>query len=187
MSETILLDKMRSAPVAHNPYYQYFKNSIGKGNGGIGDIIHSSPSFQRGYGGIQNPAHFYYDRDQLGEGIGSFLMNLFRYAKPMLRKGMHQVVDVASKVASDAIEGRNVKDSLQQHTKEKANQLIRKLPKAFSGIINNPSANALQVSTGSGTKRPRRHRYSPVPAKKQHLASKKKVKKKEKYPLLRIL
>lgn len=189
MSEVILLDKLRSAPVAHNPYYQYYQNSIGKGasSSGIGNIIRSVPSLQRGYGGIVS-SRVYYDRDRLGEGIGSFLMSLFRYAKPMLRKGMHQVVDVASKVANDAIEGRNVKDSLKHRTQDKAKELIRKIPEAFSGVINKPSANNVQLSTGSGLKR-RRATTSLSGVKKQKLCgaggSRKKVKKK--YPLLRLI
>jgi hypothetical protein len=191
MSEVILLDKIRSAPVAHNPYYQYFKESIGRGDG-IGDVIHSVPSFQRGYG-IVNPIHFYQDRDQLGAGIGSFLMNLFRFTKPILRKGLHQVVDVASKVANDTIEGKNVKESLRRRAKEKTEELIGKIPRAFSGVINKSPGNGVQVSTGSGAGHKRRKNYqtSPRLVKKRHITdsagNKKIVKSKCKYPLLKLL
>lgn len=178
MSEAILLSKLQSAPVEHNPYYRYFKESIGRGNS-IGDVMQVTPSFQRGYG-LVHPIHFHQDRDQLGAGIGSFFMNLFRFAKPMIRKGLHQVVDVASKVANDTIEGKNVKESLSRRAKEKTEELIGKIPKSFSGIINKPSANGVQVSTGSGVKRRRRYQSSPVTT-----SIRKKVKRE--YPMLKLL
>ena len=75
MSSAILLDQLRNEPIEGNPYFAFFKESIGRGKGdyheGVGNIFSSLPEYQRGYG-ILPRGSFPFGRVQVGEGIGSF-------------------------------------------------------------------------------------------------------------------
>lgn len=85
----------------------------------IGDVVHYTPVFQTGYGVRRN--HFNI-RPRLGYGIGSTILNFFR---PYLKRGFHEIIDVASKVAGDVMSGKNIKESAIKHSVNKAKELIR--------------------------------------------------------------
>lgn len=195
MSSTLYLQQVRSSRTDHNPYYEYFRDSIGKGDNlyytGIGDVYSSLPEFQRGYGIVSRTVKNG-SRPQLGFGIGTWLSNIFRFAQPLLKrglkevaeplvsKGIREVADVASKVASDTIKGAKFTDALKKHTSKKASELIQNAPSAFSGLIRKKGA-GLKV---------RRSAHSKV--KKGILSStnskkRKKVKNKISYPGLELL
>jgi hypothetical protein len=126
-----------------NPYTSFFLDSIGKGDGsyysGIGQVYQASPRYRKGYGYLgqyYNPPSFRHG----GTGIGSALMSMFRFAMPMIKKGVRKLgteaVDVASKIATDVIQGKDVKESAQKHVSEKASEVLRQVPEAISGILN---------------------------------------------------
>jgi hypothetical protein len=122
-----------------NPYYEYFQQQVGGGAGnyseGIGEIYNSYPEFQRGYGGILSRNRSYH-RAQLGQGFSSWISRLFRIMSPVLKRGVKEVADITSKVASDTIQGANLGDSLKKHTSDRAAELIEQAPAAFTGFIN---------------------------------------------------
>lgn len=148
MSSELYLEKMRSASMVHNPYYEYFRDSVGKGDNryysGIGDIYSTVPEFQQGYGVLTRGGVYPY-RTQLGYGWGTWITNLFRFAKPLLKRGVKEVADLTSKVANDAIQGRNFKDSLKKHVSTRASELIEQAPEAFTGLIRKKSGNGMKA------------------------------------------
>lgn len=177
---------MRSAPLSHNPYYEFFRDSVGKGSNtyysGIGDIYSSVPQFQRGYGVLTRGSVTPY-RPQLGYGWGSWFSNLFRFAKPLLQRGVREVADLTSKVANDTIQGVNIKDSLKRRAGERASELIEKVPEAFTGLI--------RKTKGSGIRsRSLRSTVQRSGGKKRHILfnnRRKKLKKKASYPALDLI
>jgi hypothetical protein len=124
-----------------NPYTDFFMDSIGRGSGKyyshIGEIFQASPHYQKGFGylGYRQKHSFRH-----GRGIGSTLMSMFRMAIPLLKRGVQKLgteaVDVAAKVASDAIQGENIKESAIKHASNTAQKILKDLPGTFSGIIN---------------------------------------------------
>lgn len=87
----------------------FFGGATKKYYSDIGEVVSFIPRYHTSGGGFRNE---YFPRRRLGYGWGSTILSFF---KPFLKKGLHAVVNVASKVASDAIEGQNVKESLKQH------------------------------------------------------------------------
>jgi hypothetical protein len=125
--------------VDHNPYFEYFRDSVGKGDNqyntyksGIGDFVSLSPDFRRGYG-ISSRDTMYNPRVQLGAGIGSFFGSLFNFAKPLLRRGAKELLNLGSNVANDVLSGENFKDTLKKHVKGKINE---KLPPPIAAEVN---------------------------------------------------
>lgn len=121
-----------------NPYYEYFQQQVGGGGNyseGIGEIYNSYPDFQRGYGGILSRNRSYH-RAQIGQGFSSWISRLFRLVSPVLKRGVKEVADITSKVASDTIQGANLGDSLKKHASDRAAELIEQAPAAFTGFIN---------------------------------------------------
>lgn len=202
MSSVLYLQQVRSSPLTHNPYYEYFRDSVGKGDNlyysGIGDIYSAVPEFQRGYG-ILTRRSAAVTRSQLGYGFGSWLSNIFRFAKPLLKRGMkdvaqplmsrgiQEIAEVAGKVASDTLQGAKFSDSMKRRTTEKAQELIEKVPGAFSGLIRKSRGNGIKSrslqSRVAGGRRQRRLLLVHEPSK-----SKKKRKLNEiSYPGLKLI
>lgn len=131
-------------PLATNPYFHYFKTVVGRGNGeyytGIGNIYKSRRGIQRGYGiflpGVPHGA-------RRGLGLGSVFKSLFRVATPILRNiGTalgSTAVDVLSNTAKDALQGSILTQSFLKHGKTGAQDLLSKVPRAFSGTIERAS------------------------------------------------
>ena len=115
-SHLFLSDKIVESENA-NPYLEFFRDSVGKGKGhyyaNIGEVYKLSPRYQKGFG---NGVLFPYKQ---GTGLGSVLSNLWRLAAPMIKKSAQSLgktaVNVASNIAQDVIEGKDIKESAQKH------------------------------------------------------------------------
>lgn len=158
-----------------NPYLEYFQNRAGEGKGdfypNIGRIYKADPRYQKGFG---NRAFF--QRKQ-GNGIGSILKSLWRIASPMIKTGAKSLgktaINVASNIAQDVIEGKDIKDSAKKH---------------ISGVINKIPAPSIQPVS----QKPELVAPTPPPLPKfKRRPPKRKINKKSniktKYPALNLL
>lgn len=159
-----------------NPYVDFFMDSIGRGPGKyyshIGEIFQASPQYQKGYGylGYRGKHSFRH-----GRGIGSTLMSMFRMAIPLLKRGVQKLgteaVDVASKVASDAIQGVNIKESAIKHASNTAQKILQELPGTFSGVLNKTAETAtnpvIPPSTLVAPRAPKKRKLLPSSARRK--------------------
>lgn len=175
MSSAILLDHLRNEPIEGNPYFAFFKDSVGRGGGGdyhpgIGNIFSSLPEYQRGYG-ILPRGSIPFGRVQVGEGLGSFFVNMFRRAAPMIQSAAKHLFRGAAEIGrdtlSDALAGENIKSSLKKHVKTK-----------ISSSLPTPIAEELNKRIGSGKKRV---------SKSRSFSSKRRKKSGKKYPVLGLI
>lgn len=174
MSSAILLDQLRNEPIEGNPYFAFFKESIGRGKGdyheGIGNIFSSLPEYQRGYG-ILPRGSFPFGRVQVGEGIGSFFLSLFRKATPMITSAAKHLFRGAAEIGrdtlSDALAGENIKSSLKKRVKTK-----------ISDTLPASVAEELNKRIGSGKRRLSKSRSS---------TKKRRKKSGKKYPVLGLI
>jgi hypothetical protein len=152
----------------------------------IGEVVSFVPRYRSSGSGFRNE-HF--SRRRLGYGWGSTILSFF---KPFLKKGLHGLVNVASKVASDAIEGQNVKESLKEHGLKGISNLLQKMPVEQSEV---PKVIQKQKSVNPATAR-RKIKQKAGKAKKSvsgsgsKKQSKKKVPKpalRKKYPILEYM
>lgn len=118
-----------------NPYYEHFKSFVGSGipPDQIGEVYRSA-LYQRGYG-IGND----FDYSSVhGLGFVDGALRLFRLALPALKSGLQYMgksaVNAAADVATDAIMGKNVKDSVKEHVSGVAKDLFAKAPVLISEI-----------------------------------------------------
>lgn len=78
------------------------------------------------------------EQTQRGYGLGSVLTGLFKSATPLLKKGAaslgRTLLKTGVNVAKDALQGKNVKDSVVQHSKDVGKGLVRKLVDETSSI-----------------------------------------------------
>jgi hypothetical protein len=131
------------------PYYDYFKDSIGQGEGkyyiGIGEPYRTSSRYQRGYG-LSNG--FYRTR---GDGFGNILSSIWRMAFPMIKTSAKKLgsaaLDVATNVASDALAGKDIKDSAKEHLTNKGVELLQDIKKSTSEQTTSPIATMSTVSS----------------------------------------
>lgn len=86
----------------------------------IGDIVSFVPRYHVG-GGYSGLRHRQFRRPRLGRGFGSTILNFF---KPLFKRGLTEVVDVASKVAGDVISGKNFKESAKSRALEKVASVL---------------------------------------------------------------
>lgn len=140
----------------NNKYYLFFMNQAGKrldGDGiavpDLGEIYHFRNGLRRGNGHLV----FGRIRRRRGLGIGSFLLNLFNRAKPVLRAIGTKAVDVASSIAKDALSGEDIKTSA-------ISNITAALPptlKRFAGInTEETSSPPKRVSFGADKQRKKR-------------------------------
>ena len=172
MSSSILLDSFRRESVVHNPYYEFFRDSVGKGNNmyhaGLGDLYSNVPDFQSGYGILTRSSLIQGSRAQLGNGIGSFFGRLFQFAKPLLKREAKEVLKIGTNIANDVLEGQDAKTSVKKHVR-------KNVEKFLPSVI----ANEVNKRIGSGKKRI---------SKRKSVGQKQRVKKqKTKYPVLSLL
>jgi hypothetical protein len=171
MSSAIYIDRIRKESVSHNPYYEFFKDSVGKGDklyySGLGDIYSTVPDMQSGYGLLTRASLLNNSRVQLGNGIGSWISRLFQFAKPLLKRGAKEVLNFGTNLASDVLEGSNPKASFKKHLKNKVNDILPE------GI-----ANEVNKRIGSG-----RRKLSKKKAGVRHT----RKNKKSKYPVLGLI
>lgn len=113
-------------------YLEFFKDSIGKGIGkyysGIGEVYRSGARYQKGYGLLGVSSNYY-----RGDGFGSILSSLWRVAFPMIKTGAKRLgsaaLDVASNVAADALQGKDIKESAKEHLTTKGTELLKTFQK----------------------------------------------------------
>lgn len=95
-----------------NAYHNYYLNQKGRGY-----PVYAGRRFQRGH------------------GLGSILGSLFKSAAPLLKKGAKALGKEALKtgmhVAADALEGRNVKESLKSRVKDTGRQMVNRAVEKF--------------------------------------------------------
>ena len=84
----------------------------------IGEIASFVPHYHivRGYGrrGI-------YPRYRLGYGWGQMILRFFR---PVLKRGLHGAINLASKVASDVIQGQDLKQTVKKHAVQTVRDIL---------------------------------------------------------------
>ena len=97
-------------------YNNYYANQVGNGLGVFsGTTIHK------------------------GAGIGSLIGSIFRKTMPLITKGAKtigkQLVQTGLNIASDAMQGENVKSSAEKNFKTAGNNLLSALADSFSNPI----------------------------------------------------
>lgn len=176
-----------------NSYHDFFKDSIGKGSGkfygGIGEVYKSSSRYQKGYGLLGVSQNNYAKQ---GEGIGSMLSNLWRMAFPMIKTGAQKLgsaaLDVATNVASDVIQGKDLKEATKEHLKTKGSQLLQEINPSLIGKITKPSvANTTTLSDSVPTLAATPPTKFRKPPPKRRKAVTLRVPKKAKYPALKYM
>ena len=95
----------------------------------IGDVISFIPRYQIG-GGFRS-RNSLFPRKRIGYGFGS---TLFSFFKPLLKKGLHAVVNFASNVASDTLEGENFKESMKKHAINTVSDILQNKGEPSSSI-----------------------------------------------------
>lgn len=110
---------------------------------GLGGVFRGS-SYQKGYGlgGM-------FRKNQKGHGLGGIMSKFFNWISPYFAKAKenlmpilkssaknigHEVLNSATNIAKDLIDGRNVKESSDKHINEAIDKLTK--PQAGSGTIN---------------------------------------------------
>jgi hypothetical protein len=86
----------------------------------IGDVVSFIPRYHIG-GSVIGLRHRRFRRPRLGRGFGSTILNFF---KPLFKRGLTEVVDVASKVAGDVISGKSFKESAKSRALEKVGTIL---------------------------------------------------------------
>ena len=131
------------------PYYDFFKDSIGKGEGkyytGIGEPYRISSRYQKGYGFLGATAR------TRGDGFGNILSSLWRMAFPMIKTSVKKLgsaaLDVATNVASDALAGKDIKDSAKEHLTTKGVELIQDIKNSAVNQTTQPTSVMSTVSS----------------------------------------
>lgn len=140
-TELFLENFVKEHSKSKNPYYDHFMNSSGSGahlrhvQPRIGRIYSQSSYFQKGYG----YGYICGFRDKKGAGIGTFIASLFSKALPFIKKGAKVLgtaaADVASNVVTDAIQGKNIKESAIEHATSKGKEILSDIPSNIKGIL----------------------------------------------------
>jgi hypothetical protein len=149
----------------------------------IGDVISFVPRYQIG-GGLRT-RNALFPRKRIGYGFGS---TLFSFFKPLLKKGLHAVVNFASNVASDALEGENVKDSMKKHAMNTVSDILQRKEESSSIPSNIPAVSANPRKRSAATV-PRRKVIIKKGKFKTGSGINKKTKKKlsSKFPILELM
>lgn len=144
-------------------------------NSDIGEVYSVLPRFQYG-GGVSNPYRHHF-RTRLGEGWAS---TLFSFFKPFLKKGLHEVLNVASNVTSDIAEGKDAKESIKKHSLKGISNILQQPQESEKPINSPPRVNTPQA----------RPRISPSIRKRKPQQGKgegKRRKLNNKYPILELM
>jgi hypothetical protein len=171
-----------------HPYFEYFKDVIGQGSGqyfgGIGELYKTSSRFQKGYGLSATP---YYTHS--GHGLGNILSSLWRAAFPMIKTGAKKIgsaaLDVATNVAADALQGKDIREAAKEHLTNKGVELLHDIKSSSTASTKPVTTTIPAVSLPQDTPSFRR-----LPRKrtgKVTFASTSKRSKSVKYPALKYL
>jgi hypothetical protein len=138
-----------------DPFYEHCKRQATGGGLGspdeIGDVYRSSVLYQRGFGFGEE-----YDLSETyGLGFGDSIMQLFRLAAPVLKKGLtsglkmlgNTAVNTAANIAQDAIAGENVKESAQKHVSAAAEDVFARAPAMVTALLKKSRANKRKSSS----------------------------------------
>lgn len=119
-----------------NPFYDQFKLLATRGSGldnkEIGDV----------YRGVLHQRGFGYDfnyGDAHGLGFGSTFMKFIRFLQPSLKSGLkylgNQAVSTAANIATDALAGRDIRESAKEHARKAGEDIFARAPAAISQLI----------------------------------------------------
>lgn len=164
----------------------FFGGGIKKYHSDIGEVISFIPRYQVG-GTVFGVRNAYFPRQRLGYGWGQTILSFF---KPFLKRGIHEVVNVASKVASDALEGQSVKESLKKHGMTGISNILQgqSPTESSENVLKSESVPKKRVSAATVARR--KPQLSKV---KRGISGKGKKKKeihaklKKKYPILEFM
>lgn len=145
MSQQLFIDQIAHEEPDSHSYYEFIKDSIGKGSGkyynGIGEVYRATSRYQKGYGmlGMSGNRHRH-----TGRGLGNILRSLWRTAFPMIQTGAKKLgtaaLDVATNVAQDVLKGRDIKESAKEHLTTKGLKLLETIkPSAPGDAIPSPA------------------------------------------------
>lgn len=117
-------------------YYNFFKDSVGEGPGayltGIGEVYRTTPYYQKGYGLLG-----YTNNSARGRGLGNIFASLWKIAAPMIKTGAKKLgsaaLDVATNVAADALQGRDIRESAKEHLTTQGTQLLKTINPGLGG------------------------------------------------------
>lgn len=94
-------------------------------------------------GGGNLPGFRAYSAFQRGAGLGSFFKGLFRAALPLFKSAGKQAVVAGSSIATDLLNGRNLKDSVKEHGKTAASTLVRETVNTLNEKLSNQDGKGL--------------------------------------------
>jgi len=159
---------------------KFIGGTVNNQHSDIGDVLSYVPRYYVGGGGL---ARFPSRRTRLGYG---FFSNLFSFFKPMLRKGAQELVSVASKVASDAIQGENVKESLKKHALSGVSNLLQNKP---SEPNVSTEVSKKKLTPASARRQPKTSVKRSISGKGKKRVEPKKEKKKKsvRFPILKLM
>lgn len=171
-------------------YYDYFKDSIGKGSGqyypGIGEVYRSSTRYTRGYGilSVHGGLH-------KGEGLGNIFSSLWRMAFPMIKTGAKKLgsaaLDVATNVAADALQGRDIKESAKEHLKTKGSELLQSINPSLAQKTPTQVDTTISLPQATLLKAPAPPTFRKLSRKRVSISTKKTRAKSAKYPALKFM
>lgn len=79
------------------------------------------------------PAFTAYAPYHKGSGLGSFFKSLFRMAMPMLKSAGRRALISGSKIAADVAQGHSLADSVKEHGKAAAGDLMHEVADKIQG------------------------------------------------------
>ena len=188
MAEQLFIESRAvNAPVDEHPYLDFFKDSIGQGSGqyfrGIGELYRTSSRYQKGYGLIGHGSY-----ESRGEGLGNILSSLWRVAFPMIKTGAKKIgsaaLDVATNVAADALQGKDIREAAKEHLTNKGVELLHdiKAPTTTKSVTTTIPADSPVQPAASFRRLPRKRT-----GKVTFASPSAKRSKQAKYPALKYL
>jgi hypothetical protein len=188
MAEQLFIEsRALNSPDDEHPYLDYFQDSIGQGSGqyfrGVGELYRTSSRYQKGYGLIG------YNYETRGEGLGNILSSIWRVAFPMIKTGAKKIgsaaLDVATNVATDALQGKDIREAAKEHLTNKGVELLQDL-KTPSTDLSKPVTTTIPADS-SVQDAPSFRRLPRKRTGKVTFASPKKRSKQAKFPALKYL
>lgn len=165
----------------------FFGGAFKKYHSDIGEVISFVPRYQVG-GSVFGVRNAYFPRQRLGFGWGQTILSFFR---PFLKKGIHEVANFASKVAADALEGQNIKESLKKHGMTGVSNILQGQSSSPENISDRVSIPVSKKRISPAVVARRKPQYSKL---KRGVSGKGKLKKKkklsslnEKFPILELM
>jgi hypothetical protein len=194
MAEQLFIHTRALNSPDEHPYLDFFQDQIGHGSGqyyrGIGELYHTSPRYQKGYG-LAGPGYY---RSQHGAGLGNILSSLWRVAFPMIKTGAKKIgsaaLDVATNVAADALQGKDFREAAKEHLTNKGVELLHDIKTSASPGVPN-STKSVTTTIPADSPAPSAPSFRRLPRKRTgkvtFASSANKRSKQAKYPALKYL